>query len=185
MNQTIRAIAVWVLIVLSGVLMWKVVQSGGAGAKVPEISFSNFMQSVDRGDVAEVVIRGTADVAGKFKNGNSGFHTTIPSNYPAIFDHLRDHNVTVMVRETGTNNWPNYLLNLSPLILFGALWFVMIRGIQRSSRKKVKHTYEAVSAADVPKALEKANELSQEGWRAVSISFVDSPSSKVVVLMEK
>jgi cell division protease FtsH len=125
-NQVIKTIAFWLLIVLSGVLLWKVVQTGGSGGKVPEIAFSDFMQSVDRGDVADVTVSGT-DVYGKYRTA-SGFRTTIPANYPAIFDHLRDHNVTIVVNETGTNSWPNYLLNMSPLILFGALWFVMIRG---------------------------------------------------------
>ena len=184
MNQVIKTVAFWVLIVISGVLLWKVVQTGGSGGKVPEIAFSTFMQSVDRSDIVEVVISGT-DVYGKYKNGNSGFRTIIPANYPAIFDHLREHNASIVVRETATNTWPNYLLNMSPLILFAALWFVMIRGMQRANRKKVRFTYEAVTAPDIPKALEKANEMSREGWRAVSISAGNSSSTMVVVLMEK
>jgi hypothetical protein len=141
------------------------------------------MQSVDRGDVAVVTFAGT-DVHGKYKTGQNGFHTTVPANYSGILDDLRRHGVTITIRENSIN-WPNYLLNLSPLILFGALWFVMIRGMQRANRKKVRLTYEAVTAPDIPKALEKANEMSRQGWRAVSISVGSSSSSPVVVLMEK
>jgi cell division protease FtsH len=182
-TQILKAIAFWVLIVLCGVLLWKVVQTGGLGAKVPEITFSTFMQSVDRGEIYEVTISGT-EVYGKYKTAFGGFRTTIPANYPELFDHLRDRGVTISIKENSTG-WQNILLNLSPLILFAALWFVMVRGIQRSVRKKDRFTYEAVTAADLPKALEKANEMSREGWRAVSISVGNSSSSPVVVLMER
>jgi cell division protease FtsH len=182
-NQIIKAIAFWVLIVISVVLMWKVVQSP-TNPNEQEVTFSEFMQSVDHGDIAEIAIAGT-NVRGRYKNTKGSFHTTIPANYPGIFDRLHDQGVTVRVSDNSPNTWPNYLLNISPLILFGALWFVMIRGMQRTNRRKFRFSYQAVTAPDIPTALEKANEMSREGWRAVSISAGNSPSSTVVVLMEK
>jgi cell division protease FtsH len=181
-NHAIKTVAFWLLIVLSGVLMWKVVQSP-ANPNEQEITFSEFMKSVDRGDVAEVAIAGT-NLRGKYKNDKVSFHTTVPANYPGIFDRLHDQGVKVRVSDSSPNTWPNYLLNISPLILFGALWFVVLRGIQRTNRRKVRFTYEAVTAPDLPRALEKANEMSREGWRAVCVSAGNSSSATVIVLIQ-
>jgi cell division protease FtsH len=133
-NSTVKTVAFWLLIVLSGVLLWKVVQTGGAGAKDQEITFSTFMNSVDKGDISDVQISGS-EVRGKFRSGNGGFHSTAPANYPDMIKALRDKGVNISVRDTSGNSWPMYLLNLSPLILFGALWFVMIRQMQTGGNK--------------------------------------------------
>jgi cell division protease FtsH len=133
-NSTVKTVAFWLLIVLSGVLLWKVVQTGGAGAKDQEISFSTFMNSVDKGDISDVQISGS-EVRGKFRSGNGGFHSTAPANYPDMIKALREKGVNISVRDTSGNSWPMYLLNLSPLILFGALWFVMIRQMQTGGNK--------------------------------------------------
>jgi len=133
-NSTVKTVAFWLVILLSGVLLWKVVQAGGAGAKEADIAFSKFMQDVEHGDVNEVTIVGT-EVHGKYKSGNAGFHAYVPSNYPDMIKDLRDKGVTINVKDTSGNGWPTYLLNLSPLILFAALWFVMIRQMQTGGNK--------------------------------------------------
>jgi cell division protease FtsH len=48
---------------------------------------------------------------------------------------LRDKGVNITVKDNSGNGWPTYLLNLSPLILFAALWFVMIRQMQTGGNK--------------------------------------------------
>ncbi len=133
MNSTVKTVAFWLLIVLSGVLLWRVVQTGGAGSKEQEVSFSTFMSDVDKGTIADVTITGN-EVRGKRRDGQ-GFHTTAYANYPDMIKSLRDKGVNISVRDTSGNSWPMYLLNLSPLILFGALWFVMIRQMQTGGNK--------------------------------------------------
>ena len=126
--------AFWLVILLSGVLLWKVVQAGGAGAKESPVSFSQFMQDVDHGDVSDVTMIGT-EVHGKYKSGKGAFQTTVPANYPDMIKDLRDKGVNISVKDNSGNGWPTYLLNLSPLILFAALWFVMIRQMQTGGNK--------------------------------------------------
>src|SRR2546423_1440286 len=92
------------------------------------------MQDVEHGDVNEVTIVNN-EVHGKYKSGNAGFHAYVPSNYPDMIKDLRDKGVTINVKDPSGNSWPMYLLNLSPLILFGALWFVMIRQMQTGGNK--------------------------------------------------
>jgi cell division protease FtsH len=133
-NSTVKTVAFWLVILLSGVLLWKVVQAGSSGAKETPVTFSKFMQDVDHGDVNEVTMIGT-EVHGKYKSGNAGFQTTVPSNYPDMIKDLRDKGVNITVKDNSGNGWPTYLLNLSPLILFAALWFVMIRQMQTGGNK--------------------------------------------------
>ena len=134
MNSTVKTVAFWLVILLSGVLLWKVVQAGGAGAKEQSVSFSQFMQDVDHGDVNDVTMIGT-EVHGKYKSGKGAFQTTVPANYPDMIKDLRDKGVNITVKDNSGNGWPTYLLNLSPLILFAALWFVMIRQMQTGGNK--------------------------------------------------
>jgi cell division protease FtsH len=133
-NSTVKTVAFWLVILLSGVLLWKVVQAGGAGAKEQQVSFSQFMQDVDHGDVNDVTMIGT-EVHGKYKSGKGAFQTTVPANYPDMIKDLRDKGVNITVKDNSGNGWPTYLLNLSPLILFAALWFVMIRQMQTGGNK--------------------------------------------------
>jgi len=133
-NSTVKTVAFWLVILLSGVLLWQVVKAGGGGAKEQATTFSKFMADVNHGDVSKVTISGT-DVHGNYKSGNAGFHLVIPANYPDMYKELTDKGVEVELKDTSGNGWPTYLLNLSPLILFAALWFVMIRQMQTGGNK--------------------------------------------------
>ena len=133
MNSTVKTVVFWLVIILSGVLLWQVVKAGGAGAKTQEINFSQFLTDVDQGKVAEVTITG-AEVTGKYEN-KTQFHTTVPTNYPDMYKTLRDRNVSMIVKDVQSGSWPTWLLNLAPLILLAALWFIMIRQMQTGGNK--------------------------------------------------
>ncbi len=135
MNSTVKTVVFWLVIVLSGVLLWQVVKAGGAGTKEQEINFSQFMASVNQGNVQEVTILGN-EVRGKFKSDkNATFHTIVPANYPDMFKTLTDKGVSITVKDPSSGNWPTWLFNLAPLILLAALWFFMIRQMQTGGNK--------------------------------------------------
>jgi cell division protease FtsH len=133
-NSTVKTVVFWLVIILSGVLLWQVVKAGGSGAKDREINFSEFMSQVDQGNVAEVTVAGT-EVRGKFRNDKVGFHTTVPPSYPDMYKTLREKGVNITVKDVQSGSWPTWLLNLAPLILLGALWFIMIRQMQTGGNK--------------------------------------------------
>ncbi len=133
MNSTVKTVVFWLVIVLSGVLLWQVVKAGGAGAKQKEINFSEFMSQVDQGNIQDVTVTGT-EVTGKFRD-KSAFHTTVPLGYNDIYKALRDKGVNITVKDAQGGSWPTWLLNLAPLILLGALWFIMIRQMQTGGNK--------------------------------------------------
>ncbi len=133
MNSTVKTVVFWLVIVLSGVLLWQVVKAGGSGPKEREINFSEFMSQVNSGNVADVTINGT-DVHGKEKSDKGAFRTTVPANYPDMFKMLQDKGVNTTVKDSQGGGW-SWLLNLAPLLLLAALWFIMIRQMQTGGNK--------------------------------------------------
>jgi cell division protease FtsH len=133
-NSTVKTVVFWLVIVLSGVLLWQVVKAGSSGAKEKEINFSEFLSQVDQGNVTEATLSGQ-DVLGKYKNDKAGFHTTVPANYPDMYKILQDKKVNITVKDPQSGGWPSWLLNLAPFVLLGALWFIMIRQMQSGGNK--------------------------------------------------
>jgi cell division protease FtsH len=133
-NSTVKTIVFWLVIVLSGVLLWQVVKGANSGAKERDFTFSEFLSNVDQGNVSEVTIVGQ-EVHGKLKNDKAGFRTTIPSSYPDMYKELRDKGVNITVKDAQGGGWPTWLLNLAPFVLLGALWFIMIRQMQTGGNK--------------------------------------------------
>jgi len=133
-NSTVKTVVFWLVIVLSAFLLWEVVKQGGSGQKEKDINFSQFMSDVNQGNVKEVTITGM-EVRGKYRNDNSGFHTTVPANYPDMIKSLQEKGVVMTFRDMSNGSWPTWLLNLAPLILLAALWFFMIRQMQTGGNK--------------------------------------------------
>jgi ATP-dependent Zn protease len=105
------------VIVFSAFLLWQVIKAGSAGQKDKEVNFSQFLTDVDQGNVKEVTINGQ-EVRGTYRNDNSAFHTTAPSNYPDMIKTLRDKGVSMNIRDITSGSWPLQLLGTwAPLIL--------------------------------------------------------------------
>ena len=59
MNSTVKTVVFWLVIVVSAVLLWQVVQGRQRGAEgQAEVTFSEFLTDVDQGNVKEVTING-------------------------------------------------------------------------------------------------------------------------------
>ncbi len=134
MNSTVKQVVFWLVIVLSGVLLWQVVRAGNNGVKEREINFSQFMSDVDQGKVKDVTLTGS-EVRGQYNTEKAAFHTTVPANYPDMIKILRDKGVNITVKDVSGGGWPTWLLNLAPFILLAALWIFMIRQMQTGGNK--------------------------------------------------
>jgi cell division protease FtsH len=115
-------------------LLWNVVKSGSPGRE-KTYTFTQFMEEVQNGNVAEITIQNGNQVGGKLKNGNAVFHTTIPANYPDIYKALQDQKVSIDIKEANSNNWVTLLVNASPFILLIAFWIFMMRQMQTGGNK--------------------------------------------------
>jgi cell division protease FtsH len=129
MNRTLKTTIFWLTVTASAWLLWQTVKSGGPTQAVPEISYSDFLAKVESGQVGKVTIAGGIVHGTDIKGGS--FRVIAPPDQRAMIDALQQHGVTIWFKERPEPNWPNWLLNLAPLILLAALWFFMIRQIQR------------------------------------------------------
>ena len=97
MNSTVKTVVFWLVIILAGGLLWQGLKGTTPGMKEQDINFSSFLDQVNNGKVADVVVSGP-DVHGKYKEGNNGFHTTVPPNYNDMYKDLRDKGVNITVK---------------------------------------------------------------------------------------
>ena len=101
LNSTVKQVVFWLVIVLSGVLLWQVVNgAGNKGVKEHSVSFSQFLAEVQQGKVRDVTITGN-EVRGVYRDNTTGFYTTAYPNYPDMIKQLQDKGVAFTVKDVG------------------------------------------------------------------------------------
>jgi cell division protease FtsH len=134
-NSTVKTIIFWVFIFACLVVLWQVFQKSTGRGTDTEIAFSEFLQDAQHGQVADLTMTGN-EVRGKLLGDkSSNFHTTVPANYPHLFDILDQNKIKVSIRDNQGNAWWSILIQFSPVIVIGALWFFMIRQMQSGGNK--------------------------------------------------
>ena len=113
-----------------GLAGW-VAQSGEAVVVADTSRDSRFFAQVSDGKVSKVTIVGS--VVHGYDTSGSSFRVVVPANRAEMMAALQQHGVEVWFKEAPEQSWPNWLLNLAPLVLLAALWFLMIRRIQKGS----------------------------------------------------
>jgi cell division protease FtsH len=132
-NSNIKTLIFWVVLICVAVLLFAVVRTG-QGPKEQALSFTEFLDKVQEGQVKEVTITGT-EVHGLFQNPNLGLHTYIPANYPSLIDLLREKKVVTTYKDANSGSWISILLNASPFIVLLAFWIFMMRQMQSGGNK--------------------------------------------------
>jgi cell division protease FtsH len=133
-NSNVKTAIFWVVLICVAVLLFAVVRTG-QGRKEQQLTFSEFQDKVQEGQVKDVTITGN-DVHGVYSNQNNlGFHTIIPTNYPDLYKQLREKNVNVDIKDTSSGSWITILLNASPFIVLIAFWIFMMRQMQSGGNK--------------------------------------------------
>jgi cell division protease FtsH len=131
MNGTVKTIVFWLVIGISALLLWEVVRSTQPGGNAPEISYSQFMAETGAGNIASVSITGDK-IQGVYREGKGSFRLIGPSNAGVYVGALRDKGVEIWFRDAPSQSAPLQLLGTwAPLLLLAALWFFMIRQMQR------------------------------------------------------
>ncbi|HWO42670.1 MAG TPA: ATP-dependent zinc metalloprotease FtsH [Candidatus Eisenbacteria bacterium] len=126
MSQSAKQAALWLvlLLVLLGIFSVFSKQAG----RDPEIVFSEFMSSVERGEVQEVVIQGH-NIQGKYKNGER-FRTFAP-NDPELVKTLREKKIKIAAKPEDESPWYMVLLlNWFPMLLLIGVWIFFMRQMQ-------------------------------------------------------
>ena len=134
MNSTFKTVILWVTLVAVAVVLWRIIQGGTNSGKDHPIGYTQFMQDLNDGKVAEVEIEGSL-ARGKLRDG-SMYHLVVPANNPTFQKALDDHkDVNTTYKDSQGWNWPMAIIQFSPFILLGVLWFVMIRQMQTGGNK--------------------------------------------------
>jgi cell division protease FtsH len=126
LSQSSKHIALWLVLALVFLVIFSVFSK--QHGREPEIVFSEFMGSVERGDIQEVVIQGH-NIQGKYKNGER-FRTFAP-NDPELVKSLRDKHVKIAAKPEDESPWYMVLLlNWFPMLLLIGVWIFFMRQMQ-------------------------------------------------------
>ena len=132
MNARAKNVIFWVVVGLFMILLFNLFSLQGQ-SQDEEITFSEFVGKVERGDIREVTIRGN-HINGLFKDGRP--FKTYTAEYPDLVKLLREHNVSIIARPPEDNPWYiTLLVTWGPFVLFLALWFFLMRQMQIGGNK--------------------------------------------------
>ncbi|HEY0794981.1 MAG TPA: ATP-dependent zinc metalloprotease FtsH [Acidisarcina sp.] len=134
MNSRVKTIGLWVIIFACMALLWNVYLRNTNTGKVADIPFSQFMTNLQQGNIADATITEN-EVHGHLRSDKSQYHTEAPANFPDMYKQLTDKGVLLTIKNNSGNSWLPILLNFSPIIIIGALWFFMLRQMQSGGNK--------------------------------------------------
>jgi len=131
-NTTLRTVLFWVALAVLIVLFIRMA-GVGFGPREQEPSFTEFMDKVKAGQVAEVELRGN-QVLGVYRD-QSKFKTYIPPEFPDVYRVLLEQGVKIRVKDAAGPSWLTWGVNLLPLLLLVGFWVFIMRQMQAGGNK--------------------------------------------------
>ncbi|MFC1491433.1 ATP-dependent zinc metalloprotease FtsH [Nitrospinota bacterium] len=131
MNQFYKNLALWLII---GLIMVGLFQAFN-GARSPDrnIVYSDFLRSVNQGQVSEVLVQGD-HIRGRYLNGKI-FQTYAPKD-PNLIATLREKGVRISAEPAEQNSWyMNLLLSWFPMLILLGVWIFFMRQMQVGGSK--------------------------------------------------
>ncbi len=167
MNQVSRNVALWLVLVLMVLLL--VNFFGRQQQRSPEIIFSDFLNQVEKGQVAEVTIQGNT-ISGSATSGEH-FKTYAPRD-PELIKTLRARGVKIAAKPAESDPWwMVLLLQWFPMLLLVAVWIFFMRQMQigggkamsfgKSRAKLLTENTHKITFADVAGIDEAKDELEE------------------------
>jgi cell division protease FtsH len=127
MNQISRNIALWLVVVLMFLLLFNFFSR--QQTRSPEIIFSDFLNQVQQGQVAQVTIQGNV-IQGDDKNGEH-FKTYAPQDFDVVKELRAQKDVKIAVRPADENPWwMELLVQWFPMLLLVGVWIFFMRQMQ-------------------------------------------------------
>ncbi len=131
MNQLYKNIAMWLIIIAAVVLMFNFLNYKEDNAA--KVIFSDFIEAVENGEVAEVTIQGH-NITGKYKDGKE--FTTFAPNDPGLVGKLEASGVKIAAEpEVDTPGWGTIFVSWFPMLLLIGLWLFFMRQMQGGGGK--------------------------------------------------
>ena len=128
-----RNAALWIVILLLIFALFNLFQGSASRGPQSELAFSEFLDSVQSGEVGEVMIQGQ-QVTGKFKDG-AQFTSYAPDD-PNLISQLREAGVKIEAGpEESGNALLHILINWFPMLLLIGVWIFFMRQMQGGGSK--------------------------------------------------
>jgi len=131
LNSTLKSLLFWMVLVVGVVLIWNFSNSFQQRDRV--ITFSEFMQRVDSGQVATVTITGS-EVTGVDKS-NESFRLVVPTQFDGLVNRLHDKGVQVTAEKETASPWASLLYAWAPILLMIGFWIFLMRQMQSGGNK--------------------------------------------------
>ncbi len=176
MNSTLKSLLFWMVLVVVGVLIWQF--STGLRPNPSPIPFSQFLQKVEVGDVASVVITGN-EITGTYKDGNLGdgsskFRSYAPTQYEGLANKLAEKGIVIEARAESASPWTALLYSWAPILLMIGFWIFIMRQMQSGGNK----------ALSFGKSRAKLSSSSQKKVTFKDVSGVDEAKEELQEIIE-
>ncbi|HYE52164.1 MAG TPA: ATP-dependent metallopeptidase FtsH/Yme1/Tma family protein, partial [Azospirillaceae bacterium] len=134
MNNFGKNLALWIIIGLLLVALFNLFQTSNTRAPQQSIPFSEMLNEVERGSVADVTIKGN-QVTGHYSDGRS-FSTYLPPESNLV-TRLADKNVRINAVPDDSNvpSLFSILLSWFPMLLLIGVWIFFMRQMQSGGGK--------------------------------------------------
>jgi len=176
LNSTLKSLLFWMVLVVVGVLIWQF--STGLRPNPSPIPFSQFLQKVEVGDVASVVITGN-EITGTYKDGNLGdgsskFRSYAPTQYEGLANKLAEKGIVIEARAESASPWTALLYSWAPILLMIGFWIFIMRQMQSGGNK----------ALSFGKSRAKLSSSSQKKVTFKDVSGVDEAKEELQEIIE-
>ncbi len=139
MNQNIKNALLFLVVIALVVVLWNVATTK---AGVKEISFSEFLDRIEKNEITEVLIRGeeilgrTGAAPSQRPMGSRGYEfVTFSPGYDDLVVVLRKHNVKINAEQASQGSIWTALLSWLPLLALVGFWYFMWRQMQVGGNK--------------------------------------------------
>ena len=127
MNSFARNALLWLAIISLLVVVFNLFQ-GPSGGTAPSLAYSDFLQAVEQGRVAEATIQGQ-EVSGSYRSGEQ-FSTYMPED-SGLVPLLKENDVTLTAKPPESNPILGTLIAWFPMLLLIAVWIFFMRQMQQ------------------------------------------------------
>ncbi len=130
-SKSYKSLLFWIGLGVIIIILWSLLQSPAAIKK--EVNFSEFLIEVERDQIEEVTISGN-QIKGKYSDGTT-FKTIAPAQFDDLVKILREHKVSIIVKDSTRSPWFSYLFTWFPIVLLIFFWIFFMRQMQSGGNK--------------------------------------------------
>jgi cell division protease FtsH len=131
-----RNLAVWIFIIILLIALFSFFNGNPGMQADKEILYSEFLDSVEAGEVSDVVIQGPR-IEGHYVDGGREFFTRAPTNDDSLVETLRGSSVKFKVEEydRGAKSLLEIIISWFPFLLLIGVWIFFMRQMQGGGGK--------------------------------------------------